>query len=117
MHYVSRFSMAVLMLLTALLVSACGTPVSVVSLYGQAVAPESAQRTIEITPATSSVNVEGGEIIRFVVGTHSFGWNFTTAGSISSFSLNAVAPPGMLQQPVRAYVKPDPKYAGGGDIN
>ena len=93
----------------------CGTPASLVSLYGQAVSPESAQRTIVITPTTSGVNVEGGEIIRFVVGDKAFGWNFNNSTTISAFSLNAVAPPGILQQAVRVYISPDPKYAGGGN--
>jgi hypothetical protein len=59
------------------------------------------------------VNVEGGQIVRFIVGDKAFNWNFYTARSVSSFDLNDVAPAGMLDHPVRAYVSPDPRYIGG----
>lgn len=97
------------------LVTACAPRVPIVELYGQPAPVAAAQATIVITPVTRHVNVEGGQIIRFVVDGKEFAWNFNTASSISSFSLNAVAPVGMLNQPVRAYVSPDPKYMSGGD--
>ncbi|WP_334186595.1 CzcE family metal-binding protein [Noviherbaspirillum sp.] len=86
-----------------------------VELYGEPAPPSAAQRTIVIGPDTRHVNVEGGEIIRFVAGGKEFGWSFNNALSINSFSLNAVAPPGLLSQPVHAYVSRDPRYIGGGD--
>ncbi len=98
----------------ALIVSACATRVPV-ELYGDPAPASAAQRTIVITPDTRHVNVEGGEIIRFVVEGREFGWSFNNALTINSFSLNAVAPPGLLNQPVHAYVSRDPRYIGGGD--
>lgn len=95
--------------------SACATPTSVVELYGQPAPVTAAERTIVITPATRYVNVEGGQIVKFVLPDKEFAWNFNTAQTVASFSLNDVAPPGVLTQPVRAYVSPDPKYRGGGD--
>jgi hypothetical protein len=79
-------------------------------LFGDPIPPSSAARTITITPDTRFVNVEGGEWVRFMVGDRSFGWAFNVAISVSSFDLNQVAPPGILDHKVIAYVSPDPKY-------
>lgn len=83
-------------------------------LLGSPAPVAAAQRTIVITPTTRHVNVEGGEVIRFVVGDKSFGWSFFVASTVSSFELNRVAPPGVLDHPVTAYVTPDPRYSGNG---
>lgn len=69
-------------------------------------------RTIVITPETQWVNVEGGEIVRFIVGNQMFAWNFIGWG-IDSFELNRVAPPGLLKQKITAYVSPDPRFRDG----
>ncbi|MEC4718521.1 CzcE family metal-binding protein [Noviherbaspirillum sp. CPCC 100848] len=90
--------------------SALETPVK---LLGDPAPPEAAQYAIAITPATRWVNVIGGEIVRFDVGGKSFAWSFTGATSISAFDLKRVAPPGMLERSVMAYVAPDPRYIGG----
>jgi hypothetical protein len=96
----------------ALLLGACGAaPLG--SAYppeflGVAAPPQSGQRTIVITAQTKWINVEGGEIIRFVVGEHEFGWSFD--GPIETFDLRQVAPPGMLDHAVMAYVLPNPLY-------
>jgi Heavy-metal resistance protein CzcE len=100
------------MLLASTLI-ACVTGAPPVDFYGMAAEPVAAMRTIVIGPDTQHVNVEGGEIIRFVSGSNEFGWHFLVAASVSSFSLNLVAPPGLLDHQVRAYVSPDPKYTGG----
>jgi hypothetical protein len=104
-----------LIALTAAGVTACATRTSYADLYGDPAAPSAAQRTIVIYPNTRYVNVEGGEVIRFVVGDKEFGWNFLVARGISMFRLNEVAPPGLLDHEVRAYVSPDPRYIGGDD--
>jgi len=111
MKFISLVPMA---FIAAFVVGGCAARTSFVDLYGQSAPALAAQRTIVITPATKYVNVEGGQIVRFVAGDKEFAWNFNTAGSISSFALNDVAPPGVLDHPVRAYVSPDPKYMGAG---
>jgi hypothetical protein len=83
-----------------------------VDLLGQPAPVTAAQRTIVINPDTKYVNVEGGQIVKFVVGDKAFAWDFFVARTIGAFDLNAVAPPGMLDHPVRAYVSPDPRYIG-----
>jgi len=90
----------------------CATRASHVELYGSAAAPADYQPTIIITPATRYVNVEGGQTVRFLVGGKAFAWTFNISLPINSFDLNEVAPPGLLDHPVRAFVSPDPKYIG-----
>ncbi len=99
-------------LIVAVALGACATRTSYVDLYGQAVPVSGVERTIVITPDTRHVNVEGGETVRFVSGSKQFAWTFNVARTVHSFDLNEVAPPGMLDHVVRAYVTPDPKYIG-----
>ncbi len=82
-------------------------------LLGQAAAPAAAARTIVITPSTRHVNVEGGEIVRFVVGDKDFAWHFNGPLAVSAFDLNRVTPPGMLDHRVTAYISPNLDYVGG----
>ncbi len=81
-------------------------------LLGNPAPVNAAQRTIVITPDTKWVNVEGGEVIKFVVGDKAFAWDFYVGTGISSFDLNRVAPPGILTRRVDAYISPDPRYRG-----
>jgi hypothetical protein len=85
-------------------------------LLGNPAAVGTGVRTLNITPQTKHVNVTGGEIIDFKVGDKAFAWHFFVASSISSFDLKRVAPPGVLDHSVIAYVAPDPRYCcnGGG---
>lgn len=80
-------------------------------LLGNAAPSNAATRTIVITPETKWVNVEGGEIINFIVGNKSFGWDFFVGFTVSSFDLQLVAPPGILNRRIMAYVSPDPRYS------
>ena len=77
-------------------------------LLGSPGAASMVTRTIAIKPDTKYVNVTGGEVIRFEVGTRSFVWNFS--GQRSSFDLARVAPPSLLDHKVTAYVAPNPMY-------
>jgi hypothetical protein len=90
--------------------SACVPRTSYVHLYGQPASVTAAARTIEITPATKFVNVEGGETIRFLANGNAFAWTFDVGATVDSFDLNEIAPPGVLGRVVRAYVSPDPRY-------
>lgn len=82
-------------------------------LYGFAVDPATpALPTIVITPNTQHVNVTGGDSIRFRVGDQAFAWNFSVAATVWKFDLRDIAPAGILDHPVLAYVAPDPKYIG-----
>jgi hypothetical protein len=81
-----------------------------VHLFGDPATGGFPARTIMIMPETCYINAEGGEVIRFVVGDRSFAWSFNVARTVKAFDLNDVAPPGLLQRRIRAYVSEDPKY-------
>ncbi len=75
------------------------------NLLGDAASAAQASRTIAIGPDTRYVNVKQGEVIRFVVGAQEFAFNFDGA-NVSSFDLRRVAPAGVLDHGVTAYVAP-----------
>lgn len=80
------------------------------NLLGEAAPAALASRTITITPDTRYVNVEDGQAVNFDVGGKTFTWAFN--GPATSFDLNRVAPPGLLDHVVTAYVAPNPIYKG-----
>jgi hypothetical protein len=82
-------------------------------LLGDPAPQGAAERTIAITPDTKYVNVTGGQVVEFDVGGKTFTWDFDGAANVTSFDLNRVAPSGMLDHAVTAYVAPNPLYAGG----
>lgn len=106
-------SMATAVLVVATTMTGCATRTSYTDLYGLPAPAAAAGRTIVISPNTKHVNIEGGEIIRFVAGDKEFTWNFFVAKTVNSFALNEIAPPGMLDHAVRVYLTPDPRYIGG----
>ena len=79
---------------------------------GNAVQASAAERVIVIGDATTYINVEGGETVRFVIGDQSFTWNFSIGpGHVAPFDLSRIAPAGLLHHAVMAYVANDPLYA------
>jgi hypothetical protein len=99
--------------ITSSAASAC-TVEQPLSFLGTAVPVQSpADETIVISDATRYVNVTGGETVRFVVGGHAFTWSFQTGGTrIVPFDLGRIAPRGLLNHRVVAYVADDPLYVG-----
>ena len=81
-------------------------------VYGEAASPAVAERTIVIGPNTRSVNVNHGEIVKFVANGQEFAWDFD--GVQQSFSLNQIAPEGALAQNVKAYVEPTAQEMSAG---
>lgn len=81
-----------------------------IELLGSPAAVGTGERTIVITPDTKHINVTGGEVIDFRVGQKQFAWHFFVASTVSSFDLQRVAPPEVLDRSVIAYVAPDPRY-------
>jgi len=77
--------------------------------YGTPVHAGSADRTIVIDPDAKWVNVNRNETVRFVVGDKSFTWRFDTLNQ-SAVDLDKIAPAGMLDRPIKAYVGPDPMH-------
>lgn len=105
------------LLMTLALLSACVAQRAEVpvSFLGDPIPEAAAEKTIEILPQTKWVNVTGGENIRFVIEDKSFAWVFNVAATVNAFDLQRIAPPGMLDRPVTAYVAPDPRYTGDGE--
>jgi len=83
-----------------------------ISFLGDPVSNSAADRVVIIKPDTRYVVVTGGEIIRFDIGDKSFAWHFDGPGEYH-FDLQLVAPPGLLDHKVMAYVNPDPFVNGG----
>jgi hypothetical protein len=79
---------------------------------GEPAPAAAANRTIAIGPATKYVNVEGGQTVKFDVGGKTFVWAFDGAENVQSFNLNRVAPAGVLDHVVTAYVSANPLYTG-----
>jgi hypothetical protein len=77
-------------------------------LLGDVIPVTQASRTIRIDPATRYVNVYRGETIRFLANGQQFGYFFDGAPGEASFDLRRVAPQGMLEHRVLAYITPDP---------
>ena len=98
-----------------LLLSACAyqSPEWPNEFLGNPAPPAAATKTIVIPSNTKWVNVTGGDIVKFVVEDKTFAWAFNVASNVDAFELNRVAPPGMLDHRVVAYVAPDPRYLGG----
>lgn len=68
-------------------------------------------QVIVITDATRHVNVTGGTTVRFVVGDQSFSWCFQNGSAhVVPFDLALIAPKGLLNHPVTAYVSDNPLY-------
>lgn len=98
-------------IMLAFLTSGCVTRTTYIDLYGREIPPAAwVDRTIVLTPATRYINVEGGQSVRFIVGDKAFAWHFIVARTVNAFDLKEVAPAGLLDHTVMAYVSPDPKY-------
>lgn len=102
-------------LIAVALLAACahGKVEQPIAFLGDPAPLTAAAKTMVITPDTKWVNVTGGDIVRFDVGDKSFAWTFNVASGVRSFDLSRVAPPGILNRRVEAYVAPDPRYIGG----
>ena len=83
------------------------------NLTGQSEPDSYADKIVVIGPETTVVNVDRGDVVKFVVGGKSFCWSFSTPSTISEVTLNQVAPAGMLDHTVKAYIKRIPVFDGG----
>ncbi|HWV63352.1 MAG TPA: CzcE family metal-binding protein [Oxalicibacterium sp.] len=83
-------------------------------LLGQQVDDAAATQVVVIHPETRWANIESGQIVRFIVegktGNKTFTWAFNNSQEITSFDLNRVTPPGLLDHRVTIYLTRDPKY-------
>ena len=63
-----------------------------------------ADRTIEITGGTKWVNVNHGEVVRFVSNGREFTWYFDGVSQPQPFDMTEIAPAGFLDHGVKVYV-------------
>jgi hypothetical protein len=109
-----RIHLLLPLVLSIMLLSACATrpgEMTWTQRWGSPAQISGTTRTITISPDTRYVNVIGGEVVKFVEADRSFGWSFD--GQLGyAFELNQVAPSGILDHKVMAYVDPDPYYNG-----
>lgn len=84
-----------------------------VDLLGEPAQPASAQRTIvaavadrtiDITGGTKWVNVNHGEVVRFVSNGREFTWYFDGVAQPQPFDMTEIAPAGFVDQGVKVYV-------------
>lgn len=61
-------------------------------------------RTIEITGGTKWVNVNHGEVIRFVSNGREFTWYFDGVSQPQPFDMTEIAPAGFVEHGVKVYV-------------
>lgn len=61
-------------------------------------------RTIEITGGTKWVNVNHGEVVRFVSNGREFTWYFDGVSQPQPFDITEIAPAGFLDHGVKVYV-------------
>jgi hypothetical protein len=109
-------SKLLLSLITTVTLAAAGTAALAAAQpadFRGAAAPAEAgaDQVIVITDTTRHINVTGGSTVRFVVGERSFSWNFQNGSAhVVPFDLQQIAPKGLLNHPVTAYVSDNPLY-------
>jgi hypothetical protein len=97
-----------------LLATSLATASPRVDLLGTPATDAAAVRTVVITDQTKYVNVESGQIVRFMVNGTAFTWNFNGPQDISSGHLNRITPDGFLNHNVNVYVAPSRWYSDVG---
>ncbi len=78
-------------------------------LFGSPADAQVVGRVVTLQPDTRWVNVEQGEVVRFVSGSTRFAWRFDGRDG-RSFDLQSVAPPGALTRAVTVYVARTPGH-------
>ena len=78
-------------------------------LYGSAVPDASAGKVVAITPGTDNVNVQWGHSVEFMDHGKSFAYEFDGPSTDPRVNLERLAPAGMINHPVYAYVGGFPK--------
>ena len=72
----------------------------------------SVDRTIVIDTSTRWVNVDGGDVIRFIVNGQSIDYRFNSYTHSRVYDLGKIAPAGALNRSVKVYVSPDDRFTG-----
>jgi hypothetical protein len=105
---INTFSAVTLLLSAAALPAIAAT--NHTDLLGAAATPSAATKTIMINANTKYVNVTGGDTVLFKAGDKTFAWQFD--GRVSKIDLSDIAPAGVLDHNVTAYVSNNPQNNG-----
>ena len=81
-----------------------GEPAQAPAAVQQAVVTAAYGRTIDITGGTKWVNVNHGEVVRFVANDREFTWYFDGVSQPRPFDLSEIAPAGFVDHSVKVYV-------------
>jgi hypothetical protein len=65
-----------------------------------------------IDSSTRWVNVNGGDVIRFIANGQSFDHRFHSYTHSHVYDLGKIAPAGALNRSVKVYVSPDDRFTG-----
>lgn len=74
------------------------------TLDGTPVPDASASRVIQLTPRTAALNVHWGQSVEFIDHGKSFAYDFDGPRADARVNLEHVAPAGLINHPVYAYV-------------
>jgi hypothetical protein len=85
-----------------------------IDLLGSPAPATVADYTVHIAPETRYVNVKLGDTVKFVAGGKEFTWSFDSE-NVWAVDLAQIAPAGMLERGVIAYVSPFRRYFGRND--
>lgn len=104
------FPTAVMLALSSMLLSCAASRPA--ALSGDPASPSAVDYTIVIQPDTRYVNVKTGDVVSFVAGDKTFAWNFDASENVWAVDLAQIAPPGVLDHQVTAYISPFRRYFG-----
>src|SRR5471030_418950 len=80
--------------------------------FGSAASAIAAERQIDLSAATKSINVNDGETVCFTANGKSFTWHFDTYANQGAFDLSKIAPADVMVNGVHVYVASNPVYRG-----
>jgi hypothetical protein len=79
-------------------------------IYGAPATASAAQRVIDITPETKSVQVTNGETIQFNINGAPFTWKFDLYHQEGALDLATILPQELQANGVKVYVGESPEY-------
>lgn len=88
----------------ALAASCTAHAVDIPQPLGMDAGTATASREIEVTAPRKYINVQRGEVVRFVTPQGSFTWSFDTSPTVSVFDFARIAPAGIDAGSITVYV-------------
>jgi len=105
-----RSTLAFSLLALALCGAVHASPADPAADLGQVGAAGSAGRVIEVTPATSHLNVTNGETVTIRQGERSVTWHVQAPNNLNAVPLSRIAPRDQAGADVLIYIAPGQQY-------